>query len=144
MAKNENKPAISKELQETVKCNPLIKEVYFDRNGKAYFTKHNIEVHTADEFGVSIGSDNIEACPGAKRGLIKVHHFRSGRKELVDAFVNISAEPVTYTMTRKEVMESTPTATDLSEKKQLEILKQASEIAKSGNYDTLLSKLKTV
>jgi len=141
---NEVQVQITKELQDTLLLNPKIKTVFFDRNGKHYFYAHKIQLHHVDEYNVSSGIEEVLACPGARRGLIKVNHKVNGKPVLKDALVNISCEQVVLQMSREQILAEKPVYKSTSEKEQLEILRRAAEIAKGGNYDALMDKLKMI
>lgn len=132
---------ITRSLQETVRENPNIKEVYFNEEGGHYFNKHTIDLHEIDGNNVSQGTTKVECLPGAVKGLVKVGRKVNGRVELKDALANVEYEPIAATMSREEVLSADAVSDILTEKQKLEILTRASEIAKGQDFQGLLDKI---
>ncbi len=138
MAKSDKGIAITKELQETVRRNPLLKEVHFDENGNHSFMKHTIKVHKTDDQGFSKGVKEVEAMPGAKKNIVKII---GNNKVMKEHFVNTEYTPVAATLTREEILSANAVGKSLSEKEKIEILAKAAEISKGADFDSLIAKI---
>lgn len=142
MAKKNAEFQITTELQETLKKNPKIKEVYFNEEGEHFFNKHTVMVHSVDEeSGFSTGTQEVQSLPGVVRGLIKVPVHINKRKEMKDALVNVSYEPIAATFSREDVLNSKAVSKILNEKEQLAILSQAANILKGKDIQEFVEKL---
>lgn len=138
MAKSNKGIAITKDLQETMRENPLLKEVHFDEEGNHYFMKHSIKVHKVDEQGFSKGIKDVESLPGAKKNIVKII---GNNKVMKEHFANTEYTPVFATLTREEVLNSEAVGKSLSEKEKIEILAKAAEISKGADFESLISKI---
>ena len=142
MAKKNDDFQITVDLQETVRANPNIKEVYFAENGDHFFVKHEIEVHDIDDDGISAGTRKVECLPGAKLGLVKVPVKINKQTVMKDKFVNTDWTEIAMTVSREDILKARAVGKNRSTKEQLEILQAAAEIAKGQNLQELLDKLK--
>lgn len=132
---------ITKALQDTVKSRKQINEVYFDEKGNFYFVKHSIKLHTVDDSNHTTKIEDVDCLPGAKLGIIMIKVPKNGGVEWKPAKRNIECEPIAATLTRDEILKATPVMDNKTEAEELEILKQAAEISKKGNFDELMKKL---
>lgn len=132
---------ITKELQDLVFKNTKIKNIYFDAEGKHYFTAHKIIVHEVDNDGFSTKAKEVECLPGAKKEAVKI--VIDGRKgKVIDKFVNVHYTPVYSEMTRAQILAAKPTTASMTDDEKLEVLAKASAIAKDDGFQELLKKLK--
>lgn len=131
-------------LQSTVKSIKQIKEVYFDESGNFHFVKHSIKLHTVDDSNHTTHIEDVDCLPGAKLGIIMIKVPKNGGVEWKPAKRNIECTPIAVTLTREEVLKATPVMNSKTEAEELEILKQAAEISKKGNFEELMKKLNKV
>ena len=128
---------ISKELQDTVKKNPNIKEVYFSAEGDHYFHKHvDVEVHSHDADMKWTKSEKKESLPGGvEYSILRVKVGKSERdKKLIT-----SVMPVGETMTREDVLSAVPSLPGLSPEEKQKILSQAAAIYEEQRASEIIS-----
>lgn len=143
---------ISKDLQDTVRQHdgkgngqhPLISEVYFDIDGRHYFNKFKVTVHKVDENSVSTGTKEVE-CLGSKSNIVHLVSRKPGGQVLSTRDIKAVTEVIEIyaTVSREDILSAKAVNKPKSQKEQLEILRQAAEIAKAGNYTELIEKLQT-
>lgn len=139
MAKKDSTLEVTKDLQETVKKNKNIQNIYFDEMGNHYFNTHEVEVHDVDDRGFSKSAKKVTALPGVKFGIAKV---KNAMGKIIDKRVNVEYTPVAAEFTREEILSAKPVANARTEKEKLEIMSAASEIAKGGDFEDLMKKFK--
>ena len=132
---------LTRAIQDVVKKEKRIKNVFFDEFGNVYFTKHEVTVHEIDENGYSVKASKVDALPGVTMGLCKLKD-PSKRNAFKDAKVCVGYKAIAFTMTREEALAATPVSNKKTEKEKLEILAAAAEIAKGGDFDSLMEKIK--
>lgn len=134
---------ITKDLQDTVKNNPKIKEVYFDEQGNHSFHKHIVELHEVDDHNFSTKVTKVESMPGSRLGVVKIKYPTNNGVKIVDKRVNVAVNPVAITVTREEILAAQAVRNPRTEKEKIEILQAAKEIADAGEFENLFKKIKT-
>lgn len=133
---------VTKQLQNTLRANPLIKTVYFSEEGDYFFSKYRIKVHETNERNETTDVKEVESLPGAKLGVVMVKTYANGVMTWKAARKNVSYNPVAVEFSREEILGATPVMDSRTEKEKLEILQAAAEIAKDSDIQSLLAKIK--
>jgi hypothetical protein len=141
MAKQETL-RVTRSLQETLKKNPLIKEVHFDEDGNYFFNKYTVKIHTTNDMNQVVNVGEKESLPGARRAVVMEKKTLNGIPTYKPAMRNVEYRPISASFSREDILKATPTPDKKTEQEKLEILRQASEIAKESDFESLLSKLK--
>lgn len=116
---------VSKELQNTVKANPLIQEVYFDEDGNHFFRKHKATIYTDNGHGLSEKAGKEVDCLGTKDGILKI---KQPNGVVIDKKVHTSYIAIKETMSREDLLNAVPVLKELSDKEENDILAKAAEI----------------
>lgn len=132
---------VTKELQDLVRKNTKIKEVYFDKDDNHFFSMHQIEVHETDGDGYSKKVTKVDALPGVKKEAVKIITDPK-RGKVIDKMVNTEYVPVHSKMSREQILKATPALRSMSDTEKLDILAKASAIAKEEGFQELLKTLK--
>lgn len=121
---------VTTELQDAVRSNPKIKNVFFDKDNNHYFTKHSVEVHTDDGRGFSDPKliKTVDSLPGVKSGILQV---KQPNGKIISKRVYTGYQAIEETMSREDVLAAKPVANaNLTERDEDNIIRQAQEILK--------------
>ena len=133
---------VTKGLQDALKKNPLIENVYFNEEGEHYFMKHKIKLHKTNSLNQVVSIDEVECLPGAKMEIVMLKQIVNGGVQWKPARRNTSCVFVAAEFSREDILNATPVSDIKTEKEKLEILQAAAEIAKNDDIEGLLKKLK--
>lgn len=124
---------VTKELQEALKMDEKIKEVFFDDKGDFHFHKHKVLVHSHKD-GISTGAKEVEALPGSKRSILKIKS-KDGRK-VIDKQVNVSFTPIAEVMTREQVLSAKVSGLTMEQEESILAQAEAIKLQRAGKKET--------